>query len=75
MQSESCIWDIETVCNFVLSQEEQTTETEKRDMERGEEESFLFLFLLYFIILQGTSVVDSTVSSSRLRTASVTMVS
>lgn len=51
MQSESCIWDIERVCNFVLSQEEQTTETEKRDMGREREESFLFhSILLYYKI-------------------------
>lgn len=67
MQSESCIWYMERDCNFVLSQEYQTIEAERRERS--------FLFFSYFIILQDTSVVVNTVSSSRLRTASVTMVS
>lgn len=72
MQSERCIWYMEKVGNFVLSQEDQTSETERRGTERVKEELSI---LLCFIILQDTSVVDNTVSSSRLRTASVTMVS
>lgn len=43
------------------------------EVEREKEESVSIL--LYVVILRDTSVVDSTVSSSRLRTASVTMVS
>lgn len=45
MQSESCIWDRERVCHYVLPQEDKTMETERREKEA----TFLFPTVFYHI--------------------------